>query len=447
MLELVRELMNDYAREGFVTTTVVLVPQNLKQGTLVLGVQWGKVKGWRFDGHEATGMSEHATLAMLPRVEGDLLNIRAVDQAVESLNNGRQQATVDIVPADETGYSWLDVRLHPRLPVSANIGLDNSGTSIKSGDGRLRTTVGATARGFGADVWSMGATRRHYYDGYEASEDSRNLSVSMPLGFWDMELRHGDSRYQRIFRSGYGGYDSSGESVDQNLKIGRTLSRSKRGKTDMTLRIQRKDNENFINDARLEVNSKVYTDLVLGVSRVDQVFGGSFYADASWSRGTRWLGANDVTINAEGHTPALYYKYAGNVSWTRGFGTRRMDYSLRGGWQYTPRKLLTANKLTVGDEYSVRGFKGDSVFGDKGAYLSNTLNVPIAAGFVGFVGADVGVVQDNVPDAKKTVVSSWAVGVSGSWRNASITLTHAAPIKSPYPTKGDVLYAMASLRF
>jgi filamentous hemagglutinin family protein len=91
--------------------------------------------------------------------------------------------------------------------------------------------------------------------------------------------------------------------------------------------------------------------------------------------------------------------------------------------------------------------KGNSVFGDKGAYLSNTLNVPIAAGFVGFVGADVGVVQDNVPDAKKTVVSGWAVGVRGSWRNASITLTHAAPIKSPYPTKGDVLYAMASLRF
>ena len=91
--------------------------------------------------------------------------------------------------------------------------------------------------------------------------------------------------------------------------------------------------------------------------------------------------------------------------------------------------------------------KGNSVFGDKGAYLSNTLNVPIAAGFVGFVGADVGVVQDNVPDAKKTVVSGWAVGVRGSWRNASITLTHAAPIKTPYPTKGDVLYAMASLRF
>jgi len=384
---------------------------------------------------------------MLPRVEGDLLNIRAVDQAVESLNNGRQQATVDIVPADETGYSWLDVRLHPRLPVSANIGLDNSGTSIEPGDGRLRTTVGATVRGFGADVWSMGATRRHYFDGHdEASEDSRNLSVSMPLGFWDVELRRGDSDYQRkhIFN---GIYNTTGNSTDQNLKIGRTLARSKRGKTDLSLRIQRKDNENFIEGARLDINSKVYTDLVLGLSRVDQVFGGSFYADVNWSRGTRWLGANDDTKDVDGNPQALYYKYAGNVSWTRGFGTRRMDFALRSGWQYTPRKLLSANRLTIGDEYTVRGFKGDAVLGDKGAYLSNTLNVPIAAGFVGFVGADVGVVQDNVPDAKKTVVSGWAVGVRGSWRNASITLTHAAPIKSPYPTKGDVLYAMASLRF
>ena len=98
-------------------------------------------------------------------------------------------------------------------------------------------------------------------------------------------------------------------------------------------------------------------------------------------------------------------------------------------------------------EFTPASRKGNSVYGDKGAYVSNTLSVPIAAGFVGFVGADVGMVKDNAPGAKNQVISGWAVGVRGNWRNASITLTHAAPIKTAGAEAGDVLYAMATLRF
>ena len=458
MLELVRDLMNDYAREGHVTTTVVLLPQNLKSGHLVLAVQWGRVKGWRFSGREATGMTEHVLLGMLPRVEGDILDIAAVDQAVEILNNGRFAATVNVAPAEETGYSWLDVQVQPRLPLGGNLGMDNSGPAKNPGDGRLRTTVGMTSRGFGADVWNAGATRRHYFDQHRAEEDSANVSMNMPLGFWDFEWRLGASRYERLQEAFVGTYRTYGDSIDHSLKIGRTLSRSKEGKTDLSLRIQRRESENFINDAFLEVNSKTYTDLVLGLSRVEQLWGGSLYADVNWGRGTRWLGADDVTIRKEGDTPALYYKYSGNVSWTRGIplGQRRIDFGLRGGWQYSPRKLLTANKLTIGDEYTVRGFKGNSVYGDKGGYLSGTLTLPIGGGWAGFVGADVGAVQDNEPGKPREMLSGWAAGIRGNWRNASITLTHAQPIRAirnPGPNgeidygAGDVLYAMATLRF
>lgn len=465
MLELVRELMNDYARQGHVTTTVTLLPQNLKTGTLVLGVQWGRVKGWRFGGREAHGIAEHALLGMLPRVEGDVLDIAAVDQAVEILNNGRQSATVNIVPAEESGYSWLDVQVQPGLPVGGNLALDNSGPAIEPGDGRLRTTVGGTARGFGAEVWNVGATRRFYFDGYQADETSTNVSVNVPLGFWDFEWRLGKSQYDRLERKfNYGDRQIHGNSADQSLKIGRVISRSKQGKTDASLRIQRRANENFIGGYRLDINSKVYTDLVLGLARVEQLWGGSLYADINWSRGTRWLGANDVNMYQEGSwartTPPLYYKYSGNLSWTRGIpaGSRRLDFGLRGGWQYTPRKLLNANKLTLGDEYTVRGLKGNSVYGDKGGYLSATLTAPIARGWSTFLGADVGAVQDNVNGEARETISGWASGIRGNWRNASISLTYAAPIKilrkprkpeepERQPDPDNVLYAMATLRF
>lgn len=284
---------------------------------------------------------------------------------------------------------------------------------------------------------------------YKADEDSRSVAVNLPLGFFDVEFRYGDSKYERLQHSIFGSYATWGNSTDQSLKIGRTLSRSKEGKTDLFLRVLRKDNENFIEGTKLEVNSKVYTDLVLGASRVEQLWGGSFYVDAQWTRGTQWLGANDVTMNAAGVTPALFYKYSGNLSWSRGFalGSRRIDLGLRSGWQWTSRNLLTANTLSIGDEYTVRGFKGNGAFGDVGGYLSTTVTVPIAGGWSAFTGIDYGALENNLPDARLQEMSGWAVGLRGNWRNASVSLMHAEPLTSPGTAKDPVLYGMASLRF
>jgi hemolysin activation/secretion protein len=457
MFALVRDLTNDYAAQGFVTTTVALPPQNLRSGTLVLDVRWGRVKGWRFDGEAASGLREHALRAMLPRVDGDVLDIQAVDQAVEILNNGRQLAQVSIMPADETGWSWLNVSMQPKFPVGGNLGVDNSGTVDKVGEGRFRSTAGITLRGIGAETWSLGGTRRHFYDGFEdmqngerVIEESSNIAVSMPFGFWDAEWRRGDSSYRKDIPSIFGNYASEGTSNDLSLKIGRTVARSKQGKTEMNLRVQRKENENFIAGQRIEVNSKVYTDVALGASRVDQLWGGSLYTDVNYTRGTKWLGANDVVINRfSGDTKALYYKYSGNVSWNRGFaaGSRRLDYSLRAGWQYTPRNLLSANKLTIGDEYTVRGFKGTPVYGDKGVYLSNTLAMTFFGGLSGFIGADVGGASDNGVLARNQVISGWAAGLRGNWRNASLSFTYAEPMQTVARVPDSVLYASGSLRF
>lgn len=450
MFALVRDLTNDYGAQGYATTTVALAPQNLKSGILVVKVQWGRVKGWRFDGASADTLSERANRAMLPRVDGKILDVAAVDQAIEVLNNGRQSATVNITPADETGWSWLDVSLKPNRRLGGNFGLDNSGTAPDENEGRFRNTAGLSLRGFGAETWNLGGTRRHFYNGSGDLETSHNVSVAMPLGFSDLELRYGASEYEREIRTIFGSYASEGDSNDWNLKLGRTVARSKRGKTDASLRVTRKDNENFVQGTRTDVNSKVYADVILGLARVDRLLGGSLYADFNWSRGTRWLGANDVVMDPRsGDTKALYYKYSGNLSWNRGFaaGARRLDYAARMGWQYTPRKLLSANKLSIGDEFTVRGFKGTPAYGDKGVYLSNTVSTPLPLGFQAFVGFDIGLVSDNVPGVHSDILSGWAVGFRGQWKFGSLGVTWAEPIRTPFPSARDgVLYATASIR-
>lgn len=91
--------------------------------------------------------------------------------------------------------------------------------------------------------------------------------------------------------------------------------------------------------------------------------------------------------------------------------------------------------------------KGASLSGDKGIYLSNTLSMPINNVFSGFVGADVGVVQDSLQNAQAQVISGFALGLRGNWKHASFSITHAEPMQRVYKSARDVLYATATVRF
>ena len=99
-------------------------------------------------------------------------------------------------------------------------------------------------------------------------------------------------------------------------------------------------------------------------------------------------------------------------------------------------------------EFTTSAGKGASVSGDKGVYLANTVSMPINNVFSGFVGADVGVVQNNVPNAPRQVISGFALGLKGNWKHGNFSITHAEPMQTVHK-KGarDVLYATATVRF
>jgi hemolysin activation/secretion protein len=445
MLALVRDLMNDYAAEGFATTTVTLVPQNIKTGTLTLDVNWGFADGWRFDGAPADTVREHAMVAMLPDVAGRPLNMDAVDQAVEILNNGMQGARVEIVPAQEAGRSWLNITMQPKFPIGGSIGADNSGPEGPEGDGRYKSNLSLDVRGFGAEVWGIGGSKRHFYDGSVDKEDSANLSLAVPFGFWNLELRHNRSRYEKEIKSIFGSYFSDGNSRDDSLKLSRTLVRSKEGKTTMSLRIAHRDSNNYIAGTRIEVNSRRYTDLTLGVARVDQLWGGSLFADLNLGKGSPWLGANYHELPRVDPTQAYYTKWSGNLSWSRGFGGRRFEYAARGAWQYSTHAMLGSSKMTIGDEYTVRGYS-QGIAGDRGAYFSSTVTAQLGAGVSAFFGADAGAVKENERGAGHQFISGAALGLRARLKNASLALTSATPLGANR-AQPSVLYANVNVRF
>ena len=479
MLAVVRDLTNAYVSLGYTTTTVSLGVQNVSEGVLTLEVRWGKVAGWRVNGRvigrtalppedsaspeaEAqapgdaqrmqivpTSWKDAAIFAVLPDAVGKPLNMHDVDQAVESLNNGLQAARVQIVPSRASGFSWLDITLveSPRLGVSAS--LDDSGTAPPE-DGKYRVGLDANFGSvMGAELWSAGIGRRIYRG--DEREENASLSVSIPLGYWSAEVRHAYNRYNRPIVGEFGRYESDGWSHDSSFKLARVLHRDATRKLTAYARLGHKNSANFIGDTRLEVNSKTYTDLSLGASYLDTLGGGAFYADGSFGRGTRWFDTDSADApNERGQYPALFRKAAGNLSWQRAFdaptpdgmpdGTppSRLDYSVRFGWQYSPQELLASNKFSIGDEYTVRGFKGNSSMGDSGVFLASTLQFPSLFGWPAqpFVGLDFGAVQDRPYDdlsPSSQRLAGAAFGVRTSWPTASLAFTVARPLRVMRP--------------
>lgn len=57
---------------------------------------------------------------------------------------------------------------------------------------------------------------------------------------------------------------------------------------------------------------------------------------------------------------------------------RSLTYQARIGAQYGFDSLYSENQFSIGDEYTVRGFKGGAASGDSGAYFHK----PLASRFI-----------------------------------------------------------------
>ncbi|OZI75236.1 filamentous hemagglutinin [Bordetella genomosp. 12] len=455
LFNLVRLLTARLYELGYVTSNIALLEPAVQHGRLQLQVNWGRIKGWRIDGKPLERLRDRAMVGWaMPNWRGAILNIRDMDQAIEDMNNGFKQVVVTIAPAEEYGYSYLDLRVERTSWARFSVGADNSGLGTPE-RGRDKYNVSlALGDVLGVnDTLNLFASERYFSDPVHDGEQAFDLSYRIPLGYTRIDLQAGYSNYKNLLRARGLAYQSAGNSRNLSVRVTRTVYRDATSQFSLYGALKTRQNKNYLAGTKLEVSSKHYSDGTLGAQWSTQRGRHAMFVDLSWNRG---LGINNGQYSAFNPERAIGYgsRVNGIASWQARFapGGQALVVQSQLGFQYARRMLLNSYQLTLGDEYTVRGFsRTTSQSADKGVYWSNTLSLPISASWLGrvrltpFAGWDMGRLQ-SLQGGPALRLAGWALGLRVNTPLWNVSATYARPLWSPLPKK-PLWYINTSLVF
>ena len=368
---------------GFVTTRVLARPQDLRGGELALTLIAGRVLQLRL----SSDSDSRAQLRnAMPVDEGDLLNLRALEQGLENLKRlPSTDADMQIRPSEAAdarpGDSDVIVRWQQRLPYRLTLSVDDAGTESI---GRYQGAVT-----FSYDHWwtlndlfylSYSETLGGSLPGTRGSR-SGTLHYSVPWRDWLLGFTASEFRFEQSVAGLNGSIRYSGEGETQDLALTRLLYRDGLRKTQATLRAWLRESRNFIDDAELAGQHRRTAGWETSLSHRERVGNGSLDATIAWRRGTGMLGAQRAPEEAFGEGSSRLQLARAEALLSLPFVVARQNWRYSLGWraQWNRTPLTPQDRFAIGNRYSVRGFDGESLLvGDHGWLLRQDLSWSVA---------------------------------------------------------------------
>ncbi|MEC5319493.1 ShlB/FhaC/HecB family hemolysin secretion/activation protein [Brenneria populi subsp. brevivirga] len=441
----VRETTNRYLTHGYITSRAYLQEQDLAGGTLTISVSEGTLEAIELDGETPLALK-----MAFPGLIGRILNLRDLEQGMEQLNRlPSQQIAIDIQPGKRPGSAIAVLKRAPhRLPVEFSIAADNSGQK-STGREQLSASLAIDNPLRLADRWWLTASR----DGaFSRRYGSHALSggLSLPYGYWTLAYQYAWNDFFQPTPIGDEQYRYEGQSHTHRLNVGKTLYRDGNQKLALDAALSRRRSENRLAGERLDVNSPTLSSASVGLNYSASLAGGYFTFNPLLSRGLRAWGA---TNDAGGLPRAEFRKFALSASYF--YPLAPSLYFLASAYgQTTPDNLYASERISLGGEYSVRGFKEQTLTGNRGLYWRNELNWSFATvpplGDLSLTAAlDSGWIAGKVGKADGGNMTGAALGLSAAsrWINQSVSL--GVPLHFPHELHPDnaVVYWQLNVPF
>lgn len=447
-----KDLTQALYQAGYVTSAIGLKTDVIENGYIPFVVHWGKVDQLYVNGKLPKDFKDRGMLWVLPTLQEMPLNIFQIDQLIEILNTTNKKASIDVSASDKISYSNLNFLVKRSLLPAMQIGFNNSGTG-NNANGRNQATLAwqvGDLLGLN-DSWSFSTGYRFYKNHQANNQINYSISYSQPISTYTLDTRLNQSSYEKEIKGSFGSYSSEGKTKSLNLKLSKVLMRNKESIFSIYSELEFKKRITFIVN-RQALNRNEYK-INLGISYISQLVGGRLYTDLNYANGLNWFNGKKLAYeqNKEKTLKAL----SANLTWSKLFAIKQkpLNYQLRLGGQYSTDALYSENQFSIGDEYTVKGFKGGALSGEKGIYASQTLTLIFQPNkfyiqqIAPFVGLDIGEVYQKV-DNSKEVISGFAIGAKSTIGGLSLSLTYARPLHTiSNQSKKPVIYVNGSISF
>ncbi|BBQ83567.1 TPA: ShlB/FhaC/HecB family hemolysin secretion/activation protein [Kluyvera ascorbata] len=443
--QLTNQVSDWYISQGYITSRAFLTEQDLRSGELHLAILEGRLEKIRMDG--ASGRELNMTF---PGLEGKILNLRDIEQGMEQINRARTTPVqIEILPGDKQGWSIVHLTAAPEFPLSGSVSVDNSGQK-STGVGQINAGLNGNNLLGLADRWFIYGGRS---SAFSNAKDAQNFAagVSVPYGYSLLDYSYSWNNYlSTIEHNGYL-WRSSGDTETHRVNLSRVLFRNGDIKTGVSLGLSHRINHNYLDDILLQSSSRKLTSLLFGLNHTQKMWGGVGTFNPTFSRGMPWLDAErDGSKN--GDLPkAQFRKWSLNASFQRPVADNLWWLASVYG-QWSPDRLYGSERMTLGGESSVRGFKEQSISGDNGAYWRNELSytlftLPVIGQVSALAAVDGGWLHSNRLDAYAAgTLWGTAAGLSTANRWVSTSFTVGLPLDYPHwlePDHVSIYYRVA----
>ena len=438
---LLRRIQNRLIDAGLVTTRVVVEPQDLRSGMLVLTVIPGKVGRIQLQDQSAIPFATRGTLWFaMPMAQGDILNVRDIEQGLENLKRvPSADANIELMPSEEVGETDVVIQYKQGLPFHLTLGLDDSGTKAT---GRLQGSATFSWDNVFTlnDMFYISGTRSFKRDSDDAEGDygSKNVSLYYSIPWKDYLLTLSGSRYtyHQTVAGAFESYTYSGESQQMKANLSRLLSRGSQHKTYINAGVWARKSSNYINDTEIEVQRRRTAGWEAGLNHTQYIGNATLQLAANYKRGTgahRALRAPEEEFG-EGTSRMQIVTASVDFSYPFAIGNQvlRFTTSWNGQWNQTP--LVQQDKFSIGGRYTVRGFDGElTLSGERGWVWRNELawNV-MNKGHELYIGIDKGVVRSHQEELQVgDRLTGGVVGIRGNLWGLNYEYFVGTPIKKP----------------
>ncbi|MEF1282702.1 ShlB/FhaC/HecB family hemolysin secretion/activation protein [Vibrio sp. M250220] len=425
-----RNISNHYIEAGYVTSRAFMTPQDLSSGVLLIVIVEGKVGKALFNGKDADFL-----VMALPGISGGLLNLRDIEQGLDQVNRlSRYNAQIKLLPSTQQGYSIVDIQSSEQKFTSLELGLSNSGQE-STGEQQISLSVTAEDLFKRLDQWSLRATKSAAMINSKDSE-SLYLGVDIPVGYWNFGYRTSYSNYFTTFNNQGFTFDSSGKTNSHDIELKWLFYRDEVSKSALKAAISHRREKNYILGNLLEAGSRNLSSASLAWEHSTRLGGGFMNLSPKLSLGTDWFGGERTQSQDDSLPTAQFVKGSITGSYTYPI-TPALSLSSTLFGQWSNDTLYGSERLSIGGEYSVRGFKGTSISGDEGYYWRNDLNYRLGQfSYIGLVSTqlalDTGTIVEDSQDAfERGSLFGSSLSLKTQAQYVSSSLTFGFPIEAP----------------